>query len=101
MASRSTKRSRNSVSPTGPEAASESVGAQIPSQNPTLAIEMEPDMIGVRQKKHAPNPKGIMSLGLATVNPAERRSPPGFGEFLKVCHWCNEKIGGESVYMYG
>ncbi|KAE9608441.1 putative Zf-FLZ domain-containing protein [Lupinus albus] len=42
-----------------------------------------------------------MSLGLETKHPAERGTPPGFGEFLNTCGWCNKKIGDQSVYMFG
>ncbi|KAF1870922.1 hypothetical protein Lal_00030234 [Lupinus albus] len=106
MASSGSKRGRISESPPprrdGAPLSLMTEGARKRSQNRNLAIETgrekEPERNNVVQVGEN---LGIMSLGLETKHPAERGTPPGFGEFLNTCGWCNKKIGDQSVYMFG
>ncbi|OIV97094.1 hypothetical protein TanjilG_15795 [Lupinus angustifolius] len=103
MASSGSKRGRHSESPPhqrdGAPFSPMTEGARKRSQNRSLTMETEPERNNVMQVGE--NSTGIMSLGLETKHPAERGSPPAFGEFLNTCGWCNTKIGDQSAYMFG
>ncbi|CAL0319900.1 unnamed protein product [Lupinus luteus] len=106
MASSGSKRGRSSESPPskrdGAPFTSVTEGARKRSQNRSLTMETEttePERNNIVQVGE--NSAGIMSLGLETKHPAEMGSPPGFGEFLNNCGWCNRKIGDQSAYMFG